>query len=181
MGPDVGTGGPALAFTYRFSSGIFALPPRSVCRLDRVEQQRDQQWRVTAFACPIGAAKHQFTQVPSRSLSRRGTPPTNANSVGVGQPFEPGMPMEIVVQVNDLKMLPTIEAWEDRAPPSSSASESAPATSSDSSTPPAWYRDPRLSNTLSAKGAPRKERQGPDLRRRIRRYGPGGPQVVDPR
>ncbi|WP_426566063.1 hypothetical protein ACPPVT_05730 [Angustibacter sp. McL0619] len=104
-----------MPFEFRLSSGAFGLPAAamSVDWLVLNDTGTDQQIRVTVFAAPVGSPKHQLppgpieVAVPARTLTH------NANSVGPGQPFEPGIPVEVVVQCNDLRVLPTVEVWQD--------------------------------------------------------------------
>jgi len=102
-----------MPFEFRLSSGAFGLPAgaRSVDWMVLNNTGTEQPIRVTVFAAPVGSPKHQLppgpveVDLPARTLTH------NANSVGPGEPFEPGMPVEIVVQCNDLRVLPTVEVW----------------------------------------------------------------------
>jgi hypothetical protein len=104
-----------MAFKFRLSSGVFGLPAnaRSVDWLVLNDTATPQTVRVTVFAAPIGQSKRELPPGPVELTVAPWTTTHNANAVGPGQPFEPGMPVEVVVRLNDRRVLPTVEVWQD--------------------------------------------------------------------
>jgi hypothetical protein len=105
-----------MAFEHRLSSGVFGLPSGAVAvdwmLINNTDSRQD--FRVTVFECPTGATKSPASPGPLElSVGPRKTT-HNANDVGPGQPFS-GLPIEVVFQLNDLKVLPTVEVWSDQS------------------------------------------------------------------
>ena len=98
-----------MAFRFRLSSGAFSLPAGAASVDWNVLNGTDQPQplRVSVFNWPIGARRVRLAPGPVELTLDPWTATHNANSV------EPGFPIEVVVQVNDLKILPTVEVWQD--------------------------------------------------------------------
>ncbi len=99
--------------TYRLSSGPFGLPAdaASVDWTVLNDTNAPQEVRVTVFAAPIGQPKRELPPGPVEVTVAPWSATHNANSVGPGQPFEHGMPTEVVVRCNDTRVLPAVEVW----------------------------------------------------------------------
>src|SRR4051794_32716853 len=104
-----------MAFKFRLSSGPFGLPQgaKSVDWMVLNDTGDVQSVRITVFAAPVQQTKHELPPGPLEVELEARTLTHNANSVGPGQPFQPGMPIEVVVQCNDPRVLPTVEVWQD--------------------------------------------------------------------
>lgn len=108
-----GTGGPT--YKHVLSSGLF-LVPENAQSLDWVvvnNSPKTQTFRVTVYRGNIGALKTavlpgslEFTLEPGFTMH-------NPNSVCTGCPFEMGFYYEVVVETNNLKVMPTVTVWSD--------------------------------------------------------------------
>jgi len=102
-------------YTHVLSSGLFSLPANAKS-LDWAvinDAPSTQSIRVTVFRLPPRAAKTAvvpgsvtFDLKPAHSFH-------NANEVGVGKTFQLGVDYELVVETNDLRVLPSVRAWAD--------------------------------------------------------------------
>jgi hypothetical protein len=105
--------------TYRhaISSGLFSLPAgaHSVDWGLVNNSSLPQNVRVTVYRHPIGLPRVEVPPGPiARTLASTETY-HNANSVGAGQPFEPGFYYEVIVELDSLRVLPLAQVWEDAA------------------------------------------------------------------
>jgi hypothetical protein len=102
-----------MSYEYHLSTGVFGLPAdaKSVDWMIINDTPNRQSVRVTAFKAPVGAAKSQLAPGPVDAVLAPWSSTHNANSVGTV--FPPGMPIEIVVETNDRRVLPTVEVWQD--------------------------------------------------------------------
>ena len=104
-----------MSFDFELSSGAFRLPTaaQSVDWLVLNNTDSEQHVRVTVFVASGGQGKYEIppasreVDLPPRTLAH------HASHVGSGNSFDPGMPIEVVVECNDLRVLPTVEVWED--------------------------------------------------------------------
>jgi hypothetical protein len=70
---------------------------------------------VTVYRHPIGLPRVEVVPGPI-ALTLAPTDAThNANSVGSGQPFEPGFYYEVIVELDSLRVLPLVQVWQDAA------------------------------------------------------------------
>jgi hypothetical protein len=102
-------------FTFKLSSGLFALPAnaKSVDWAVVNDSPIIQVVRVSVYRCGVGAAK---TLSPPGPISETLSPNFvfhNANSVGYEKPFTPGFYYEVVVETNDRRVLPSVMIWQD--------------------------------------------------------------------
>ncbi len=98
-------------FAHSLSSGTFALPTgaHSVDWMVLNDSPTPQQIRVTVYRVLIGAAK---TVVAPGALTLTVAPNSathNANSVG--SVFTLGSTYEVVVETNDMRVLPSVDVW----------------------------------------------------------------------
>lgn len=99
-------------FQYTLSSGLFSLPDdaKSVDWAIINNSTSEQQFRVTVFRVGVG----EKVSVAPGSITATAMPfhaYHNANSVGHQQPFTIGWDYEVVVEVNSMNVLPTVEVW----------------------------------------------------------------------
>lgn len=106
---------PAFGQSTRFalSSGPFLIPPNAGS-VDWAVVNNDpgkQKFTVTVYRLVTGAPRVMVAPGPLRF----GLYPTeathNANSVGPGQPFEPGFAYEVILETDSLYVLPSVTAW----------------------------------------------------------------------
>lgn len=101
-------------FKFVLSSGLFSLPAaaQSVDWATVNDSPTAQTVRVTVFKAGVGAK----TVVDSLTFTLDpGFATHNANSVGFDQPFVPGFYYEVVVEVNNRKVLSSVQVWQDHA------------------------------------------------------------------
>lgn len=101
-------------FEYTLTSGIFGLP-RGAHSIDWTllnDSDVAQTYRVTVYNCGVGKPKEAAPPGPLEETLAPGVLTHNANSIGAGKPFT-GLPVEVVVEVNDHRMLPAVEIWSD--------------------------------------------------------------------
>lgn len=114
--PLVFVGATASAQTYNhvLSSGLFSLPEgaNSVDWALVNNSAVSRTVRVTVYRHGIGIPR---AAVPPGALTvtiaAEGAT-HNANSVGSGQPFEPGFYYEVVLETNSLRVLPVVHLWQ---------------------------------------------------------------------
>ncbi len=102
-------------YTFKLSSGCFGLPGNaaSVDWAVMNNAVTTQSFKVTVYRAGVDQLK---TEVPPGALTMSlepGKVTHNANSVGPGQPFEPGFYYEVVLESNSPFVLPTVCVWED--------------------------------------------------------------------
>ena len=104
----------ASEYQYTLSSGIFSLP-RGAESVDWAIVNNStitQQFRVTVYRfepsgkVPVAPGPISNTVKTLQSFH-------NANSVGFQKPFTIGQDFEVVLEVNSLKVLPSVEVWAD--------------------------------------------------------------------
>lgn len=102
------------AFAIKRSSGLFALPAnaRSVDWAVINDGTAPQTFRVTVFRIG-GGVKTAVAPGPLTFTLNPNFSTHNANSVGVGQPFVPGLYYEVVLESNDRRVLPIVHVWQD--------------------------------------------------------------------
>ena len=103
------------AFKYKLSSGLFGLPgdAQSVDWALVNDSGAAQSVRVTVYQGPVGAAKTIVPPGPLALTLNANFVTHNANSVGSGQPFQHGFYYEVVLETNDLRVLPNVTIWQD--------------------------------------------------------------------
>jgi hypothetical protein len=106
-------------FEYTLTSGIFGLVDGAMA-VDWMllnDSDVEQAYRVTAYNCPGYAFKRA---VPPGPIEVAGLLPgvSSHYAYGIGDPNPfggvlalDGLSVEVVVEVNDLRMLPTVEMW----------------------------------------------------------------------
>jgi len=100
------TGGPT--YKHVLSSGLFLLPTSNAASLDWVvvnNSQKSQTFRVTVYKCNLGALKTALDLV--ESTLDPGYSYHNANT------YPHGFYYEVVVETNNLKVMPTVTVWSD--------------------------------------------------------------------
>jgi hypothetical protein len=103
------------AYKHSLSSGLFSLPAgaQSVDWALLNNSAAPQNVRVTVYRHGIGVPR---VEVPpgAIALTLASTETThNANSVGVGQPFELRAIYEVIVETDSLRVLPLVHIWDD--------------------------------------------------------------------
>jgi hypothetical protein len=100
-------------YEYHLSSGLFGLPAaaKSVDWIVMNDTLNQQSVRVTVFKAPVGQPKSQLAPGPIELTLAPSTSAHNANAVGAV--FPAGMPIEVLVETNDRRVLPTVEVWQD--------------------------------------------------------------------
>lgn len=103
-------------YRYTLSSGLFGLPAnaQSVDWMILNASPTAQTIRVTVYRAGVGAK----TPVAPGALVLTVAPNAathNANSAGAGQPFVPGFYYEVVLETDDLAVLPSVHVWQDHA------------------------------------------------------------------
>jgi hypothetical protein len=99
-------------FKHRLTSGPFQLPTAAVS-VDWAlinDSTAAQDYRVTVFQYGIGMAKTVVPPGPITDTLDPGFATHNANSVG--PVFQLGFYYEVVVECNDLNLLPTVQVWD---------------------------------------------------------------------
>lgn len=101
-------------FKFVRSSGLFSLPvnAQSVDWSIINDAQVPRSFRVTVYKAGVG----EKTVVPPGALTFTLDPnftTHNANSVGPNKPFVPGFYYEVVVESDTLKVLPSVQVWQD--------------------------------------------------------------------
>lgn len=107
------TGAPA--YKHVLSSGLFLLPGNAAS-VDWVvvnNSPNAQTFRVTIYECGLGTLKTAVAPGPLESTLQPGFTIHNANSIGLGDPFQLGHYYEVVVEIQDLKLMPSVQVWED--------------------------------------------------------------------
>lgn len=104
-----------MSFDFELSSGAFRLPTaaQSVDWLVLNDTDSEQHVRVTVFGAAVGQRKYELPPGPREIDLLPRTLAHKANHVGSGHSLEPGIPVEVVIECNDLRVLPTVEVWED--------------------------------------------------------------------
>jgi hypothetical protein len=99
-------------FKYTLSSGLFSLPQtaKSVDWAIINSANTVQKFRVTIYRSGTGEKSIVDPGPISKSIG-----PShyfhNANSVGYKKPFSVGFDYEVVIELNSLKVLPSVEVW----------------------------------------------------------------------
>lgn len=103
-------------FKHLLTSGPFQLPTAAVS-VDWAlinDSTTAQEYRVTVFQYSVGPNPVK-TVVPPGAITDTlgsGLATHNANSVGPNMPFQLGFYYEVVVECNDLGLLPTVQVWD---------------------------------------------------------------------
>jgi hypothetical protein len=102
-------------YKYHLSSGLFSLPAEaaSVDWAAVNNAPTAQQIQVTVYQGPAGGAKTIITPGVLTLMVDPGSVVHNANPVGFGQPFVPGMYYEVAIDTNDRRVLPMVSMWSD--------------------------------------------------------------------
>lgn len=103
---------PAAEFRYTLSSGLFSLPDNAQS-LDWAiinNAASEQRFRITVYQVGAGE-KAAVVPGPITASAMPFHSYHNANSVGHGKPFAIGWDYEVVVEVNSMRVLPTVEVW----------------------------------------------------------------------
>lgn len=103
-------------YRYMLTSGLFGLPAnaQSVDWMVLNDSPFALTFRVTVFKAGVGAKTAVAPGTLTLSLAANEAT-HNANSVGAGKPFVPGFYYEIVVETDDLRLLPSVHVWQDHA------------------------------------------------------------------
>ncbi len=98
------------------TTGIFSLPADAVSVDWAVVSHAPatEVMTVTVFNCSVLGPKTPVAPGPLTISLDPNWSTHNANSVGPGQPFEHGFFYEVVIESNDLRLLPTAMIWLDR-------------------------------------------------------------------
>ena len=105
---------PSAHYRHVLTSGLFGLPAnaQSVDWMVLNHAPHPQTFRITVYRAGVGP---QSPVVPG-ALTLTLAPDEvthNANSVGPGKPFVPGFYYEVVVETDDLRLLPSVHVWQD--------------------------------------------------------------------
>lgn len=98
---------------YALSSGLF-LVPTNAASVDWAVVNNDaapQRITVTVYRHGIGVPRVTVAPGPLQFKLDTTEATHNANSVGPGQPFEPGFYYEVVLETDSLLVLPSVTAW----------------------------------------------------------------------
>lgn len=103
-------------YRYMLTSGLFGLPgnAQSVDWMVVNDSPFAQTFRVTVFKLGVGAKTAVAPGTLTLALAANEAT-HNANSVVVGKPFVPGFYYEVVVETDDLRLLPSVHVWQDHA------------------------------------------------------------------
>jgi hypothetical protein len=103
-------------FQYTLTTGVFGIPggAQVIDWMLLNDSDVDQAYRVTVYSCPVGVPKQVVPPGPLEDTLSPGTYTHNGGDIGTGTPFRPAIPVEVVVEVNDYRMLPTVEIWSDQ-------------------------------------------------------------------
>jgi len=107
----------AKTYKFKLSSGLFGLPGNaaSVDWAVLNDAAKAQSFKVTVYKAGVDQLK---TVVPPGSLTPSldpGKATHNANSVGISEPFVPGFYYEVVLEADNLSVMPTVSIWEDHS------------------------------------------------------------------
>jgi hypothetical protein len=102
-------------FEYTLTTGVFGTPggAQVIDWMLLNDSDVDQAYRVTAYNCEVGVPKQAAPPGPLEGTLSPSVATHNGNEIGVNAPFRRGIPVEVVVEVNDYRMLPTVEIWSD--------------------------------------------------------------------
>lgn len=117
-GAAVGSAQAPSTYRYVLSSGPFGLPANahSVDWKALNDSPVSQSVRVTVYNVRIGMAKTPVVPPGPRTYTLQPSFAThNANGVGAGKPFSVGGTYEVVVELNDRRVLPIVEVWSNSA------------------------------------------------------------------
>ena len=101
-------------YRYTLTSGLFGLPAnaQSVDWMVVNDSPFALTFRVTVFKVGVGAKTAVAPGTLTLALAANEAT-HNANSVGAGKPFAPGFYYEVVVETDDLRLLPSVHVWQD--------------------------------------------------------------------
>jgi hypothetical protein len=101
-------------FRHILTSGLFGLPAnaQSVDWMVLNDSPIAQTIRVTVFKVGVGAKAPVVPGTLTLALAPNAAT-HNANNVGLGKPFVPGFYYEVVVEVDDHRVLPSVHVWQD--------------------------------------------------------------------
>lgn len=102
-------------YRYMLTSGLFGLPAnaQSVDWMVLNDSPFALTFRVTVFKVGVGAKSAVAPGALTLSLAPNEAT-HNANGVGTGKPFVPGFYYEVVVETDDLRLLPSVHVWQDQ-------------------------------------------------------------------
>jgi hypothetical protein len=105
-------------FEYTLTTGIFGIADGAYAVAWTLLNDSDveQAYRVTAYNCPIYSPKRVVPPGSIEGAILPSVPSYYAYGLGDPNPFGgvpalDGLPVEVVVEVNDPRMLPTVEMW----------------------------------------------------------------------
>jgi hypothetical protein len=107
---------PQAPYSHLLSSGTFILPPnaKSVDWVVLNDSPAAQSVRVTIYKVSIGVPKTTTGPVITTTV-QPSSATHNANSVSSTGIFHLGGTYEVVVELNDLRMLPAVDVWSNSA------------------------------------------------------------------
>jgi len=105
---------PTTRYRHVLTSGLFGLPAnaQSVDWMVLNNSPIAQTFRVTVFKAGVGPKTPVAPGTLTLTLAVNDVT-HNANSVGPGKPFVPGFYYEVVVETDDLRLLPSVHIWQD--------------------------------------------------------------------
>jgi len=105
---------PTTRYRHVLTSGLFGLPAnaQSVDWMVLNDSLCAQTFRVTVFKAGVGPKTPVAPGTLTLTLAVNDVT-HNANSVGPGKPFVPGFYYEVVVETDDLRLLPSVHIWQD--------------------------------------------------------------------
>lgn len=105
---------PTTRYRHVLTSGLFGLPAnaQSVDWMVLNDSPIAQTFRVTVFKAGVGPKTPVAPGTLTLTLAVNDVT-HNANSVGPGKPFVPGFYYEVVVETDDLRLLPSVHIWQD--------------------------------------------------------------------
>jgi hypothetical protein len=108
---------PPAKFGVLLTSGVFGLPPeaRSVDWAVLNNSPDSQRVRVTVYRVSNTGPKEPVWPGVLTFVVRPGRLFHSANTVGPTAPFSHGLYYEVVVELNDRRILPTVTVWSDAA------------------------------------------------------------------
>lgn len=105
---------PSARYRHILTSGLFGLPAnaQSVDWMVLNDSPHPQTFRVTVYRAGVGPKSSVAPGALTITLAPNEVT-HNANSVGAGKPFLPGFYYEVVLETDDLRLLPSAHVWQD--------------------------------------------------------------------